>query len=47
MKSSIPKTRGIYAFEDGAVIWFAGLSASQKRKEITKHGMILKFTRTN
>ena len=47
MKNSIPKTRGIYYFEDGTVVWFAGLSASEQRKEIAKHGAILKFTRTN
>ena len=47
MKNSITKTRGFYEFKDGTVVWFAGLSASEQRKEIAKHGAIIKFTHTN
>ena len=42
-----PKTRGFYEFKDGTVVWFAGLSASEQRKEIAKHGASIKFTHTN
>ena len=40
------KTRGWYTFEDGHKIWFRGLSAQEKKREIIKHGRIVKFVRT-
>ena len=40
-------TRGWYIFEDGAEIWFYGLSAQEKANEIREHGKIIKFIPTN
>lgn len=40
------KTRGWYLFEDGAQIWFNGLSQREKQAEIRKHGRIVRFTWT-
>ena len=40
------RTRGYYTFADGSVIWFSGLSASERKIEIIKHGAIVKFVRT-
>ena len=37
------KTRGWYTFADGYRVWFYGLSASEKKVEIRKHGKIVKF----
>ena len=47
MKNSIPKTKRFYKFKDWTVGLVAGLSASEQRKEIAKHGAIIKFTHTN
>ena len=41
------KSRGFYLFADGSCIWFAGLSASEKKREIAKHGAIIQFTATD
>lgn len=41
------KSRGFYLFADGAYIWFAGLSASEKKREVAKHGAIVRFTATD
>ena len=41
------KSMGIYKFADGTVAWFAGLSASEKKREIAKHGAIIQFIPTN
>lgn len=41
------KSRGWYVFEDGSRIWFAGLSASEKKIQIMQHGKIVKFEPTN
>lgn len=41
------KSRGFYLFADGAYIWFAGLSAYEKKREIQKHGVIIRFTATD
>jgi len=41
------KTRGWYLFEDGYYCWFNGLSASEKKMQIQKHGKIIKFTQTD
>ena len=41
------KTRGFYLFADGTYTWFAGLSAWEKKVEISKHGSIVRFTPTN
>ena len=40
------KTRGWYTFADGYRVWFHGLSAQEKKREIMKHGQIFKFVRT-
>lgn len=37
------KTMGTYYFADGYVCWFQGLSASERKIEIRKHGQIIKF----
>lgn len=39
-------TRGWYTFADGYMAWFSGLSATEKRMEIRKHGQIVKFVHT-
>ncbi len=41
------KTRGWYIFEDGYTCWYHGLSASERKMEIRKHGKIIKFSPTN
>ena len=41
------KTRGWYTFSDGYEVWFNGLSGTEKRNEIRKHGKIVKFIPTN
>ena len=41
------KTRGWYTFADGYEVWFNGLSGTEKRNEIRKHGNIVKFIHTN
>ena len=41
------KSRGFYLFEDGAYIWFAGLSAQEKKIEIRKHGAVVRFIPAN
>ena len=41
------KTRGFYLFEDGYYAWFAGLSGTEKKIEIHKHGKIIRFTHTD
>ena len=41
-----PKTRGYYLFADGTYCWYAGLSASEKKREVMKHGSIVRFTPT-
>jgi hypothetical protein len=40
-------TRGWYTFSDGSEIWFSGLSAQEKKREIYKHGKIIRFEPTN
>lgn len=40
------KTTGFYTFADGSTIWFFGLSAADKKREISKHGAIIKFVPT-
>ena len=39
-------TRGWYTFEDGTETWFNGLSATEKKIEIRKHGKIIRFEPT-
>ena len=39
-------TRGWYVFADGHRAWFNGLSVSEKKMEIRKHGAIIRFTHT-
>ena len=41
------KTQGWYVFADGYTCWFHGLSASERKMEIRKHGAIVRFTPTN
>ena len=41
------KTRGWYTFSDGYHCWYHGLSASEKKIEIIKHGEIIRFTPTD
>lgn len=41
------KSRGFYLFADGTYAWFAGLSANEKKREIQKHGAIIRFTATD
>lgn len=41
------KTRGWYTFADGYYCWMSGMSASEKKIEILKHGKIVKFVPTN
>ena len=38
-----PNTQGTYIFADGYTAWFYGLSATEKKIEIRKHGKIVKF----
>lgn len=40
-------TKGWYTFEDGYQAWFNGLSGTEKRIEIRKHGKIVRFEPTN
>jgi hypothetical protein len=40
------KTKGWYTFKDGYQIWFNGLSASERKREIYKHGKIVTFEPT-
>lgn len=40
------KTQGWYLFEDGYRCWFHGLSAEEKKKEILRHGRIVRFEPT-
>ena len=37
------KTQGWYYFADGFCAWFHGMSAQEKRREIHKHGQIVRF----
>lgn len=37
------KTMGWYYFADGTSAWFHGLSASEKKLEIYRHGAIIRF----
>ena len=39
-------TQGFYTFADGYKAWFAGLSGSEKKMEIIKHGKIIPFIPT-
>lgn len=41
------KSQGWYTFADGATIWYHGLSAQEKKREIMKHGAIIRFEPTN
>ena len=36
---------GWYLFRDGALIWFNGLSAWEKKYEISKHGSVVLHSR--
>lgn len=36
-------TRGTYIFEDGARIWFHGLSGLERKVAIRDHGKIIRF----
>lgn len=40
------KTCGWYVFADGSKAWFNGLSATEKKNEIRKHGAIVRFIPT-
>lgn len=40
------KTRGWYTFADGYEVWVNGYSATEKRNEVRKHGVIVKFIPT-
>lgn len=40
------KTRGWYTFADGYRAWFSGLSGTEKKWEIVRHGKIVKFEHT-
>lgn len=39
-------TRGWYTFADGYFAWFAGLSKTERKIEIIKHGKIISFRPT-
>lgn len=41
------KSRGFYLFTDGTYCWYAGLSATEKKREVAKHGAIIRFTATD
>lgn len=41
------KTQGWYTFENGMVVWFAGLSVRERQYAVKKYGKILKFEPTN
>ena len=40
------KSQGWYIFADGTKEWFHGLSVSEKKIEIRKHGEIVRFIPT-
>lgn len=40
------KTQGWYTFADGYRAWFAGLGASDRKREEYKHGKIIRFEAT-
>lgn len=40
-------TRGWYTFTDGYMAWFSGLSGTEKKVEIHKHGQIVRFIHTS
>lgn len=37
------KFQGWYYFEDGYSAWYNGLSASELRREVAKHGKVVRF----
>lgn len=39
-------TQGWYTFADGYYAWFSGLSGSEKKMEIIRHGKIVSFVPT-
>ena len=41
------KSRVFYLFADGTYCWYAGLSAAEKKREVAKHGAIIRFTATD
>ena len=45
--NKIPASRGYYTYEDGYTHWVNGMSATEKKWEIMKHGKIVKFVHTN
>ncbi len=45
--NKIPASRGYYTYEDGYTHWVTGMSATEKKWEIMKHGKIVKFVHTN
>lgn len=46
-KTKVPTTRGWYTYEDGYNHWVNGMSASEKRWNILKHGKIVRFQHTS
>lgn len=34
---------GWFTFEDGYCTWFAGLSATEEKREIQKHGKLISY----
>ena len=41
------KSRGFYLFADGIYCWYVGFSVVEKKREIAKHGAIIRFTATD
>lgn len=46
-KTKIPVSRGWYTYEDGYTHWVNGMSATEKKWEIRKHGKIVRFEHTS
>ena len=41
------KTRGWYTFADGYRAWYSGMDKTEKKREIIKHGKIVRFEPTD
>lgn len=41
--TQMKKTSGWYTFKDGYSAWYSGLTGTEKKWEIYKHGPIVKF----
>ena len=42
----VPAGQGIYTYEDGFQHWVLGMSASERRIEVRKHGKVVKYIPT-